>query len=244
MSHLTFLLHGQAKLHSFKGIALSCKIFWKLSMWMRLESFTGSQQFFGVYVWATGTSILCAIAGTAERQMVTFFSKKMVDGIVGKYITSWVCRFLQINTLSCRCIRYKNTSKDRTFARSSTSVLLIALKQHSFLRIGWSNSFLSNVARKFGSVTCPVLSITNETQHRKVLRICPNFLCTYFFHTLLRVVVIIYKSTLMVTFHRIQFFCLVFFQSELLAPSTFHLAIEAWWETNWRSNSVSWNWVR
>ena len=55
---------------------------------MRPESFTESQQFFRVHLEATGTSITCAIVGTAERHMVTFFSKKMVDGNVGKYITS------------------------------------------------------------------------------------------------------------------------------------------------------------
>ena len=150
MSYLTLLVHGQAKLPSFKVIAPSCRMFWRLSLWMRLESFTESQHFFRVHLEATGTSILCAIVGTAERQMETFFPKKMVDGNAGKYITSWVCRILQVNTLLCRSIRYRKTSKDRTFARSCTSLLLIALKQHSFHWIGWSNSFLSSATRKFG----------------------------------------------------------------------------------------------
>ena len=69
---------------------------------------------------------------------------------------------LQLNTLLCRSIRYRNISKDRTFARSFTSLLLIALKQHSFHWIGWSNSFLPSATRKFGSVKCPILSITNK----------------------------------------------------------------------------------
>ena len=89
ISYLMLLLHhGQAKLPFFKVMATSCSMFWRLSMSIQLESFIESQQFFRVHVWATGTAILCAISGNAECQLVTFFSRKMVDENVEKYIIS------------------------------------------------------------------------------------------------------------------------------------------------------------